>query len=85
MWTPLSIVKGKEDKYKGQALPGCPPGSRHCMSETGYLTEKIWDAECVDWIVEEVNLTRGDTRRWHMLPQDGAGPHQFCWKALKRL
>ena len=85
MWNPMAIMKGTVDKFKDKPLPGCPKEMKHCMSVNGYLTEDLFDEDCADWIISEVNLSRGDTRRWHMLPMDGAGPHQFCWRALKKL
>ena len=57
----------------------------HAMTENAYLTEELWDSRAIDWIIYEVNLTRGDPRRWHAIPMDGAGPHQFCWRGLKKL
>ena len=85
MWNPMAIVKGTVDKYKRKPLPGCPKEMKHCMAVNGYLTEDLFDYDCADWIISEVDRSRGDTRRWHMFSMDGAGPHQFCWRAPKRL
>lgn len=85
LWMPFAIVKGKEDKYKNLPLPDAPATMKHAMSENAYLTEDLWDEEVVDWIISEINLVRQDPQRWHALTMDGAGPHQFCWSALRKL
>ena len=85
MWGPFAILKGKEDKYEGVPLPGAPADMAHALTANGYLTEDLYDARVADWIVREVNKVRGERDRWHMLPMDGAGPHQFCYRALRKL
>ena len=85
LWNAFAILKGKEDKYKNKPLPGAPKGMRHGMTAKGYLTDALWGEDVADWIIDEVDTTRGDKNRWHFLPMDGFGSHQFCWRALKKL
>ena len=64
-------------------------GTPYAFAESGYLTDDVWEAKVVPWIVSQVQQMKADLRKpdhvWVLLVLDGCGSHCYIPDALEVL
>ena len=78
---PRFYEPGSENKQ----LLGTPQGSAFSMSESGYMTDEIWQTEFVPYLVRHVNMRRSNSMQWALGVCDGYGSHTMTAEALEML